>query len=377
MGIKDIKKFIREKSPRSFFTLDINHLRGHKVAIDANNWMYTNHAIARKKVIERTNVLIKDPDEEEIKKVWFTATLDFILKFFTYGITPVFVFDGTHHQDKSDTQRKRREDRKKIADRIDEAKEKIKNMDLFDRALCNGQELAKDMMNYNTIRREEFEAFRQFLNQLSLPVVQAVADGEQLCSSLCWEGKVSAVFSADTDCLVYGCPLLITNFSKERRPEGRPAFDCIRLDYAIEDLQLDHCQFVDFCIMCGTDFNVNMKGYGSVKSYQLLKKYLSIDMIPKTYDVGCLNHKKCRDIFSYKTSEQSTIGDLPLEMKKDNLGNCSSAILSLQNSKYNLGYYLALIDVVIHAEMNDSLYNFCFSRVEPYIINEKSVVIYV
>lgn len=374
MGIKDIKKFAKDKSPRAFFDLDIQMLRGHKIAIDANNWMFTNYAIARKKVLEKTNILISDPDEEEIYKVWLTMALEFILKLFTYDITPVFTFDGVHPPEKDETKRLRREERQKIADAITEDRRKIAAMDPIERSTFDTKNLLKNLSNYTNISSEGFDKFRNFLDQLAVPVNNAKGDGEQLCCSLCWEGKVSAVFSADTDCLVYGCPLLITGFSKART-EKRPMFSCIRLDYILEDLAIDYYQFVDLCIMCGTDFNTKIRGYAAIKSSQLLAKHRSIDLLPAGFDVTPLKHHRCRELFSYKPSEQSVVGNLEIDINIDRINDCGYAIAPLRNERYNPGSYIAAARSVRLATPDDSN-PLQLTYVEPFIVGKKSLVWY-
>jgi flap endonuclease-1 len=133
------------------------------------------------------------------------------------------------------------------------------------------------------------------------------------------EGKVEAVYSTDTDCLVYGCPYLITEFDKENREN---LFLCvISLQKTLENLDISFRTFVDLCIMCGCDFNQNIPKIGPKRSYDLMKEYESIDSLPEQYDIEILEHVKCREIFQY---EKSGIQDHDLNMKwivKNNLIN--------------------------------------------------------
>lgn len=339
MGVNKLRKFIQERTPDAFFKLDIVQLTGMKVAIDANNWMFTNYAIAMKKVVDRINVAVQDPDPSEVRRVWFSAVFNFISKWVECRILPVFVFDGEHPPEKADTKRKRGDTRRKLREKINKTKHDLQNIDLFDRATLDVEELQKNMANDTSISPADFEAFRNFLGELCVPVVQAKGDGEQLCSSLCIEGKVAAVFSTDTDNLVYGCPLLITNFSKEWINKS-PHLDCIRADKVLEGLQMNREEFVDFCIMCGTDFNENMKGYASKKCFNLIKEHRSIDVLPAKFDVSCLNHRRCREIFSHQSSSDLVLGQCDLRPIIENQQAIYHA-LTQADTKTSFHYYMA------------------------------------
>jgi hypothetical protein len=142
---------------------------------------------------------------------------------------------------------------------------------------------------------------------IGIPCLRAVGDGEQLCSMLCVDGKVAAVFSSDTDNFVYGCPLIITGFAEnytyDEHGNRIAHLDCVRHDRVVSGLNIPHSMFVDLCIMCKCDFNTNMPGIAAIKSYSLLQKHGSIDDLPRNINTECLKHVRCREIFRYVPSE--------------------------------------------------------------------------
>jgi 5'-3' exonuclease len=438
MGVEGINNLLKRHAANAFFTLAITELSGKRIAIDGNNWMYTNMATARKKVINKTDVATQEPDPREIRREWFLAAVKFVTGWLSYNITPVFVFDGQHPVEKSETKSKRRnvkiaskakidilyeqlnsdiskcqicdESRRELhtyryistedfelfrartdalyqqlsndimrrrenfvnklekelrnyisaedfellrtkinglyerlngdmlgyrANIVDGLRQELRNynyvsnedFELF-KARIDGlynmfksntldcrayivEELRKELRNYNYISNEDFELFKTVIKGIGIPCLQATGDGEHLCSTLCVEGKVSAVFSVDTDNLVFGCPLLITGFSETYTYDGngcRVAYlNCVRLDRVLEGLGINHSLFVDLCIMCGCDFNTNMPGYAAIKSFALLQKHGSIDNLPRNFDTTCLKHRRCREIFKYVPSNELTI----------------------------------------------------------------------
>ena len=99
--------------------------------------------------------------------------------------------------------------------------------------------------------------------------------------------------SEDTDVLAYGSPKFLTkvNIISET---------CMEIDFKVilEKLEMSEKEFLDMCIMCGTDYNTNIPKIGPQKSYNLIKKHKSIDNLPM--DTSILKHDRCRELFTFK-----------------------------------------------------------------------------
>lgn len=314
MGIKRINDLLKKQSPDCFVTIPITSFSGKRVAIDANDWMYTNMATARKKVIRYTDICLKEPDQCEIRKEWFSLAIKFISRWLSYNITPVFVFDGIHPTEKTQTKINRQNQRSTIRSEIDSIYEILKK-DKSEWPVGIVDTLAKKLTNYNKISHEDFEIFKSVIKDLGIPCLQAIGDGERLCSALCLDHKVSGVFSVDTDNLAHGCPLLITAFSDQSH------LKCVRVDKILSGLNLSQELFLDLCIMSGCDYNTNIPGYGAGKSFNLLKKCGSIDFLPETLDITCLNHIRCRELFKRLPTESLVDGVIILNLNKSSLPN--------------------------------------------------------
>lgn len=310
MGIKNINILLKQHAPDSFFSIPIDELSGKRIAIDGNNWMYTNMAIARKKVINKTNIPVQEPNMVEIRREWFILAVNFITGWLAHNITPVFVFDGKHPPEKDNTKAKRRDTRVAALVKIDALYAQLKQ-DSLENSVSIIEDLRKELRNYNFISNEDFELFKMVIKGIGIPCLQAASDGEQLCSSLCIEGKVAAVFSVDTDNLVYGCPLMVTGFSDtykyDKYGSRTSQLTCVRLDRILEGMKISHSLFVDLCIMSGCDFNTNMPGYAAIKSFGLLRRFGSIDDLPRNLNTECLKHVRCREIFKYIPSDSLII----------------------------------------------------------------------
>lgn len=353
MGIIGINKLLQRNAPQAFFTIPITKFSGKRIAIDANNWMYTNMAIARKKIINKTDIANIDPSSNEIRKEWLLMALNFIIGWLNYSITPVFVLDGTHPIEKDDTKAKRRDVRNASKIKIEALTSQIRNNNI-EKQYDIIEELRKELRNYNYISTEDFELFKMIIKGIGIPCLQAKGDAEQLCSMLCIEGKVAAVYSSDTDNLVYGCPLIITGINSQMVSYDENGMkvsylDCVRHDKILQDLQISHSFFVDLCIMCGCDYNTNMPGYAAIKSFDLLKKYGCIEDLPRNFNTECLKYQRCRDIFKYVVSD--TIIDLKDDEEKPSL-DINRGAIKTSRDYLEMGGVSGQIERIIYAYNN-------------------------
>ena len=68
--------------------------------------------------------------------------------------------------------------------------------------------------------------------------------------------------------------------------------------------------FLDFCIMCGTDYNKTIPKIGFEKSFKLIKEFTNLENIENhlvELEMDILNYKRIREIFNYKENEYINI----------------------------------------------------------------------
>lgn len=371
MGIKNLNKLIDKYANGAIYTIPITKFKGLRIAIDASVWMYSNLSIAKKRVIEKTNVVYEEIDFIEVRKQWLKFALAYIGKIVKYGVTPVFVFDGTPLKDKEMTKKKRLDNKDKLEDKLFHLRKIVckflHNRNQLDHSDGSSDETDKPpeatkvqileyrrlLASVGSVPGEDVLIFRLMLQQLGIPVLQAINDAEQLCSSLCAEGKVAAVLSTDTDCLPFGSPLLIGKFDEEisiKNKDGSyervPACKGVVLQEVLDELELDFKNFVDLCICMGCDFNTNMKGIGMENAYKLIMEHRRIEKFPPKYDVACLRYRRCREIFRPKPVKDVVIFDTDylffVDKNDDDM---------LTGAFYNqLHYYLNAIKPIIEFE---------------------------
>jgi len=291
MGIKNLNIFLKKNYNDVFKQVSITKLKGHKIALDGHNLSYKFMSIAHQRINNSTDVAKEEVDRDLVIKAWHSLFLGFINKLIMYGIVPLIVFDGEAPEEKAKTKEgrlKTKIDRKK---KIEDIKERLKNADPLDNSDLLVEDLKK-LTKFNfKITRNDMSDLKTLLKMTGLPVFTSKSEGEKLCAILNKHGKCSAVFTTDTDTLVYGAKMVITGF------EDRDIINYIKLNDVLEALDIDFNTFVELSIMSGCDYNTNIPKLSTGKAYKLLKKYKTLNEIPDLPDKECLNYEKCKSLF--------------------------------------------------------------------------------
>lgn len=292
MGIKSLNPLLKRVCGSNHITLvPMRNFAGKKIAIDAT--LYVCAFKMRNNYIE--------------------AIIEFLTLLRQNCIHPFFVFDGVAPEEKRDERAERACKRAAARDRIrslerdlecykqtGELSDALKAIDSNVRRLVHTKVSVERIQEYIdrlksqvlSLDVRDFDTMKTILDCFGVHYITASGEGEFLCAALSRHGLVEAVMSSDTDTLACLAPRVITKIEGDY-------FHVVTLDDILSSLKLSEQEFVDLCIMCGTDFNSNIPKIGSARSYELISKYKSIDMLPPELDVSCLRHKRVRDIFSF------------------------------------------------------------------------------
>lgn len=317
MGIKDLRRFLRDKNDAIFKTVHLSNYRYKKIAVDTNLYMYKFYSGHK-----------EDSKEAELgtkSKKWLQRFIELVSCLRENDIHPLFVFDNPQAGKEKTKVRERRQKQKE--DSIEKivslqvAMEKYHSTGEIDTILIEFQEKRKIVSTsllkksstfneievqsaINTLRNqiihfepEDYDLVKSLLSLLGVSYVQAPEEAEKLLADLCLQKKVDTVLTDDSDIVVYGTPVSLSDIDVFRST-------VTQVEYAdiLETLEFTPQQFTDFCIMCGCDPNdqQRVRGYGPIKSYKLLKAFTDIETIRDEckLDVSPLEHEMCRAYFT-------------------------------------------------------------------------------
>jgi len=301
MGIKGLSAFLK-KYPELFERIHISEYAYKKVAIDTSLYMCAYKANFG-------------------EGAWLSAFIKLVSILREFHVHPVFVYDTSSPPEKQAEKEDRKNNRNKMDDRVfllEEAIERFHTDGTVDPILLKFQEKRKiqtsllrqgqNVLNINAIESavkkmrkqlfsitpEDFETTRKLFTILDIPYMLAPMEAETLCSDLCLQKKVDAVISEDTDVLAYQAEEFLTKINTKDAT-------CTRIRYSavLEALKLTPEMWVDFIILCGTDYNKNIPNVGPVKAYKLILEHKSIENIAEktNLDVSILNHVRGRELF--------------------------------------------------------------------------------
>jgi len=231
--------------------VSFDDLDGSVVAVDAHNWLYRYLTTTVKWTRDE---IYTTGDGEEVANL--VGVVQGLPKFFEQDLTPVFVFDGAVVDLKDEEVQRRREQRAAAEDRLEEARER-------------GDELAVARLESRTQQLTEtiVETTRELLGLLDVPVVDAPAEGEAQAAVMARRGDVDYAGTEDYDALLFGAPLTLRQLTSKDDPE------LMDLDATLAAHDLTWEQLVDVAILCGTDFNEGVHGYGPTTSLAAVREH--------------------------------------------------------------------------------------------------------
>lgn len=313
MGIKSLSKFLKGSFPHLFEPIHISEYHFRRIAIDTSLYLCNYKALYGDK--------------------WLGAFIKLVSCLRENEIHCVFIYDTKAPAEKQAEREERSDARNKLNDRVsalENAIEQFHSTGVVDkilidfqtkrkieskRLLSRGEAIVNIYAIENAVKKmrkqlfsispNDFATTKRLFDILQVPYFDADMEAETMCADLCIQGKVDAVLSEDTDVLAYGAPVFLTKINTLNGT-------CVRVKYEplLTDLGLSSEEFLDFCIMCGTDYNKNIFRVGPSKAYQLIQDYSNIETIATEtgLDVTILNHVRVRQLFRQYTRSNAKVG---------------------------------------------------------------------
>jgi flap endonuclease-1 len=269
-----------------FRPVTLDELSGRTVAVDAFNSLYQFLAS------------IRGPDGTPLKDSHGRVTSHLSGLFYRTanllenGIRPVYVFDGPAHPLKARTLAERKA-------------RKVKATAEMEEALAAGDlERARSKAAQTSVLSRDMSAeARTLLTTMGVPIVEAQGEGEALCAGLALEGRAWAAASQDYDSILFGAPRLVRNLtlSARRKLPGRQAWtdvspEIVETAPLFKSLGVTREQLIDVALLCGTDFNEGVHGYGAKKALKAVTQGKNVTDLLKA-DIDKATREEIRNIF--------------------------------------------------------------------------------
>ncbi|MEF8771051.1 flap endonuclease-1 [Halodesulfurarchaeum sp.] len=270
MGLADLRQ-LAVLSEVSYDELD-----GDVVAVDAHNWLYRYLTTTVKFTNED---VYTTEDGAEVANL--IGVVQGVPKFFEHDLTPVFVFDGGVTELKSDEVERRREQREEAVAQMEEAK-------------AAGDPIAAARLESRTQRLTDVihETTRQVLELLDVPVVEAPAEGEAQAAAMARnDPAVDYAGSEDYDTLLLGAPLTLRKLTTSDNPE------LMDFEATLQKHDITWSQLVDIGILCGTDFNDGIHGFGPKTALTAVKEHGDLWGVLEAEDEYIEYVDRIRDLF--------------------------------------------------------------------------------
>lgn len=352
MGIKGLRQFLKKITPNAFSKFPLSYFRGKRIAIDISCLMYKYMSVCQGREIDSTNVIFHDLDKEKIFNDWLSMFIHQCITFVESGVTPIYVFDGKPIDEKMEEISRRGEVREAKMSEIKQELRKIRISDEEEFTIEQIKEtLEKSDAHVSSLMKQVIDLpgsekmkLKKIFLDLGIPVVQSKYDAEKTCAMMAIEGLVDMVYSADTDTIVYGAPIVIYEIKKESYNDVYCNV-CSMIHYpsVLSSLELNDAQFLDMCISCGTDYNKNIRGIGPVKSHLGIQKYgriedFVVNIKASVEEVSGLNYETCRKIFSKCSAEESFVGKLMLTFDFNLVEKCAETLRKYEQIKYIVSF---------------------------------------
>jgi flap endonuclease-1 len=259
----DLSKLVSKRK------IGLEELNGKIIAIDAFNVLYQFLSI------------IRQPDGSPLVDSHGNVTSHLSGLFYrsveliSYGIKPVYVFDGIPSILKQKTIQARMARRAQALEAWKSAKEKGE----IEQAKMHAQASTR-------INKEIIESAKKLLELMGIPHINAPGEGEAQASLMCSEGLAYAVGSQDYDTMLFGAPLVIRNLtlSGKRKLPRKDIYvtvepEAMDLEGTLKMNSINREQLIWIGIMLGTDFNSGAPGVGPKTALKLATAAKSLNDI--------------------------------------------------------------------------------------------------
>lgn len=230
MGIRGLAGFLRWRTPHARRPVQWKAHAGERWAVDCSCILYRARG---------ANLSV------------LTVVASLIVRLRRSGIEPVFIFDGRTPAAKTETVEKRREVRTAVKQEIAAIKAELAVPSERSTTMIADKEtqIAELQAKVPQITSRDRDDIKKLLYSAGVLFVTATGEADDLLGFLSRTGQVSAVVSTDMDMLARGIRVLV----QPETPDTTVLTE-LSLDGVLTGLGVTYTQFVDACMLMGSDY---------------------------------------------------------------------------------------------------------------------------
>lgn len=251
MGIKNLNRYLRDKcSDKSIYKTDLNAFNNKTLVIDTSIYLY--QFIGDNALMENMYLFIS------------------IMK--SCKITPIFIFDGKPPQEKRDLIKERGLKKKLAENKFNELSKTLDNKQLNEdqRRIV---EVELDVLKRQFIRVQDTDIVnvKKLMDAYGVVYYDAPNEADELCAYFVKTGLAHGCISDDMDMFLYGCPIVLRNFSLLNQ-----SVLCYDTSNILKELDMTETQFREILVISGTDYNTKMETtlHETLKWFHQYKNYI-------------------------------------------------------------------------------------------------------
>jgi 5'-3' exonuclease len=326
MGIKLLNKFLYESDL-------ITEYSSIKKYIDAN------------KISDRPFVLAIDVSLFAYKFLYSKGNilegfLHLMTKLLLNNIVPLPIFDGKPPLSKYKILNERATKKNKIKEKITLLNNKINSEN--DESIS--EQISKLNKKIMCISRENIVTIKKLFDLLHIKYLDACSEADYMCAKLYKEGIVDACLSDDLDILVHGCYNLI-------KIVNNTVIE-INLNKILNKLDISYLQFVDMCILFGSDYINALPYIEPFLGYTLIKTYDNLTNIVETFlkknnekhSKFASNYKYIQNIYLTSSDQEIIPSNFRPIFSDDNIIDVANIIAFLKENNVESAYNLVYIN---------------------------------
>lgn len=303
MGIVNLRQFLKKKYGAFEKIVPLTFFSNKTISIDANMYMCVYKAVCN--------------NENQFKE----AFINLFLSLVEAKINVIIVFDGKSPVEKNEEKQRRITKKENCETRITESVIAIEEYEksgtvspllaqIHKRVTPDAtvstiepqdlekikQHVEKQRKHIFRITTEDFQIVKHLAYIFGFAAISAPGEAEMLCAHLIKNNLADAVLTKDTDVLACCVPIMITEINVLAKKAT-----IITIDYILSSLELSEDQMLDFCILCGTDYNSNINKIGPVNALKLIQKHGNLETIEKIetkLDTRVLKYAVTRRLFT-------------------------------------------------------------------------------